>query len=86
MDEEKRYSRQLLGRKVVTKNGKVFGEVNNLIFEIRTGELLQMALRNPTSYAEGLDLERTKQNEVLVPFSAVVALGDFVVVAEEDII
>ena len=86
MDEEKRYSRQLLGRKVVTKNGKVFGEVNNLIFEIRTGELLQMALRNPASYAEGLDLERTKQNEVLVPFSAVVALGDFVVVAEEDII
>lgn len=86
MDEEKRYSRQLIGKKVVTKSGKVFGEVSNMIFEIRTGEILQMTLKNVTGYCEGLDLERTKQNEVLVPYSAVVALGDFVVVAEEDII
>ena len=57
-----------------------------MIFEIRTGEILQMTLKNVTGYCEGLDLERTKQNEVLVPYSAVVALGDFVVVAEEDII
>ncbi|MBI2148711.1 PRC-barrel domain-containing protein [Candidatus Woesearchaeota archaeon] len=86
MDEEKRSSKQLIGKKVVTKSGKVFGEVNNLIFETKTGELLQLSLRNATPYCEGLDLERTKQNEVLVPFSAVVALGDFIVVAEEEMI
>lgn len=86
MDEEKRYSRHLMGKKVVTKSGKVFGEVKNLTFEVRTGELLQLVLKNTTGYCEGLDLERTKQNEVLVPYSAVVALGDFVVVAEEDIL
>jgi len=86
MDDEKRYSRHLIGKKVVTKSGKVFGEVNNVIFETRTGELLQLSLRNATGYCEGLDLERTKQGEVLVPYSAVVALGDFVVVAEEEII
>ncbi|HLC85786.1 MAG TPA: PRC-barrel domain-containing protein [Candidatus Nanoarchaeia archaeon] len=86
MDEEKRYSRHLMGKKVVTKSGKVFGEVKNLTFEVRTGEILQLVLKNTTGYCEGLDLERTKQNEVLVPYSAVVALGDFVVVAEEDIL
>ncbi len=86
MDDEKRYSKQLIGRKVVTKSGKVFGEVNNVIFDIKTGELLQLSLRNTTGYCEGLDLERTKQGEVLVPYSAVVALGDFIVVAEEEII
>ncbi len=86
MDEEKRNSKQLIGKKVVTKSGKVFGEINNLIFETKTGEILQLSLRNTTSYCEGLDLERTKQNEVLVPYSAVVALGDFVVVAEEEMI
>ena len=86
MDEDRRHSRHLLGKKVVTKTGKVFGEVNNIVFETRTGELLQLALRNTTSYCEGLDLEKTKQGEVLLPYSAVVALGDFVVVAEEEII
>ena len=86
MDDERRNSRHLIGKKVVTKTGKVFGEVNNIIFETRTGELLQLALKNTTSYCEGLDLEKTKQNEVLVPYSSVVALGDFVVIAEEEII
>ena len=86
MDDEKRYSKQIIGKKVVTKSGKVFGEVNNLIFDIKTGELLQLSLRNTTGYCEGLDLEKTKQGEVLVPYTAVVALGDFIVIAEEEII
>jgi len=86
MDDEKRYSRQIIGKKIVSRSGKVFGEVNNLMFEIRTGEVLQLVLRNPTGYCEGLDLEKTKQGEILIPYSAVVALGDFVVVAEEEII
>ena len=86
MDDEKKYSKHLIGKKVVTKSGKVFGEVNNLIFEVRTGEVLQLVLRNTTGYCEGLDLERTKQNEILLPYTAVVALGDFIVVAEEEII
>ena len=84
--DEKTTSKQIIGKKVVTKSGKVFGEVSNLVFETRTGEILQISLRNTTGYCEGLDLERTKQGEILVPYSAVVALGDFIVVAEEEII
>ena len=86
MDEEKRNSRQMIGKKVVTKSGKVFGEVSNLVFETKTGEILQLALRNATGYCEGLDLERTKQGEILIPYSALVAFGDFIVVAEEEMI
>jgi sporulation protein YlmC with PRC-barrel domain len=41
---------------------------------------------NPTSYIEKLELEKTKEGNILVPFSAVIAVGDFVVLAEEDII
>ena len=33
-----------------------------------------------------LELEKTKEGESLIPFSAVIAMGDFLVVAEEDII
>jgi sporulation protein YlmC with PRC-barrel domain len=86
VEDDKRYSKQLLGKTVVTKSGKRFGEVGNLTFETRTGELIQIILKNPTSYAEGLDLEKTQSGESTVPYSAVIAIGDFVVVAEDEIV
>jgi len=86
VDEEKKYSKQIIGKVVVTKNGKRFGEVGNITFETRTGELIQIILRSPTSYAEGLELEKDKNGSLLIPYSAVIAVGDFVVVSEEDII
>ena len=85
-EDEKKYSRQLMGKIVVSKTGKRFGEVADITFETRTGELLQIVLRNPTGYTEGLELERSPNGELLIPFSSVMAVGDFVVVAEEDII
>jgi sporulation protein YlmC with PRC-barrel domain len=84
--EEKRTSRSLLGKTVVTKSGKKFGTVGNISFESRTGELMQIILSNPTSYIDHLDIEQDKQGNWLVPFSSVIAVGDFVVVAEEDIV
>lgn len=85
-EEDKKYSKQIIGRLVVSKTGKRFGEVADLTFETRTGELLNIIIKNPTSYCEGLDLEKTKSNQTMIPFSAVMAIGDFVVVAEEDIV
>ena len=85
-EDEKKYSKQLMSRVVVSKTGKRFGEVGDIQFETRTGELLQIVLKNPTGYTEGLELERNKAGELIIPFSAVIAVGDFVVVAEEDII
>jgi len=85
-EEDKKYSKQLLGKTVVSKTGKRFGEVADIIFEARTGELLQVVLKNPTTYTRDLELETNKSGELLIPFSAVIALGDFMVVAEEDII
>ena len=85
-EEEKRYAKQIVGKLVVSKTGKRFGEVSDLSFETRTGELLHIIIKNPTSYCEGLELEKTKTNNFLIPFSSVMAIGDFVVVAEEDFI
>lgn len=86
VQDDKKYSRQLLGKTVVTKSGKKFGEIGNLTFETRTGELLQLVLKNPTNYIDNLNLEQDDKGRWVVPFSAVMAVGDFVVVAEEDII
>jgi sporulation protein YlmC with PRC-barrel domain len=84
--KEKSYSKELLGKTIVSKSGKKFGEVGDLIFEAGSGELIHILLRNPTSYTEKMELEKTKDNSILIPFSAVIASGDFIVVAEEDII
>lgn len=84
--DDKNFSKQLIGKTVVSKTGKRFGEVGDLVFETNSGELIHMLLVNPTQYAKKLELEKTKQGEPLIPFSAVIAVGDFMVVAEEDIV
>ncbi len=45
-----------------------------------------MVLVNPTQYAAKLELEKDKEGHVLIPFSAVIAIGDYMVIADEDII
>ncbi len=85
-EEEKKFSKQLIGKTVVSKTGKRFGEVGDILFETRSGELIHLVLVNPTTYIEKLDLERDSNNNSLIPFSAVVAMGDFLVIGEEDII
>ncbi len=85
MPDDKKYSKHLLGKTVVTKSGKKFGEVANLTFETRTGELMHIIIRNPTPYIDVLNLEKDKRGNWLIPFSAVVAVGDFVVISEEDV-
>ena len=85
-EEDKKFSKQLIGKTVVSKTGKRFGEVGDIIFETRSGELIHMVLKNPTSYTQKLELEKDKEGSILIPFSAVIAVGDFMVIAEEDII
>ncbi|MDP3765328.1 MAG: PRC-barrel domain-containing protein [Nanoarchaeota archaeon] len=85
-EEDKKYSKQLLGKTVVSKTGKRFGEVGDLVFETRSGELIHLVLHNPTPYTAKLELERDSDGHILIPFSAVIAVGDFMVIAEEDII
>ncbi|NQV91287.1 PRC-barrel domain-containing protein [Candidatus Woesearchaeota archaeon] len=86
VEKDKVYSKELIGKTIVSKSGKKFGHVGDLIFEVGSGELIHILLRNPTSYTDRLELEKTKDGQILIPYSAVIASGDFIVVAEEDII
>ena len=85
-EEDKKYSKDMLAKTVVSKTGKRFGDVGDIIFETRSGELIHLVLSNPTPYTEKLELEKDKEGNILIPFSAVIATGDFMVVSEEDII
>lgn len=82
---EKKPLKEIIGRLVVTKEGKRLGFVADITFEARTGELIQIILKEPTIYTRNLNLEKTSHDEILVPYNSIIAIGDFVVVSEEDL-
>ncbi len=77
---------EIIGKLVVTKEGKRLGMVKDITFETRTGELIQVVVKDPTPYAKNLNIEKTKNKEALIPYNAIIAIGDFVVVSEEDLL
>ncbi len=71
---------------VVTKEGKRLGFVKDLTFETNSGELINIVVKDATAYTRNLNLEKIGSNEHLIPYSAIIAIGDFVIVSEEDLI
>ena len=83
---DKKPFKSLLQKQVVTKEGKRLGTVKDITFETKTGELIHVVLKDLTPYTANLSLERTKEKEALIPYNSVIAIGDFVVVSEEDLV
>lgn len=83
---ERALANEVIGKTVVSKAGKTFGQVGDLIFETRTGELIYLLLKGATGHADSFDIEKDSNGVPQVPFSAVMAIGDFVVIAEEDLV
>jgi len=86
MQMEKTPFKGLLGKMIVTKEGKRLGFVKDITFETRSGELINIVVKDSTAYTKNLNLERTSSNELLLPYNAIIAIGDFVIVSEEDLI
>ena len=86
MQENKNVFSGLLGKMIVTKEGKRLGFVKDITFETKSGELINLTVKDSTPYTKNLNLETTKSNELLIPYSAIIAIGDFVIVSEEDLI
>lgn len=82
---EKRPLKEIIGKLVVTKEGKRLGIVKDITFETRTGELIQIVLKDPTPYTRNLNLEVSSAKEVLISYNTIIAIGDFVVISEEDL-
>ena len=76
----------IIGKMIITKEGKRLGFIKDITFETTSGELIHIIVKDPTAYTKNLNLERTKFNELLIPFSAIIAKGDYVIVSEEDLI
>jgi sporulation protein YlmC with PRC-barrel domain len=83
---EKKPHREILNKAVVTKEGRRLGIIKDITFETRTGELIHLVIRDITPYANQLNLEKSQDRELLIPYNSIIAIGDFVVVSEEDLI
>ena len=86
MSGEKNPFSALLGKMIVTKEGKRLGFVKDVLFETRSGELINLIIKDPTPYTKNLNLERSSSKDLLIPYSAIIAMGDFMIVSEEDLI
>ena len=84
-EDDKRLSKEIIGKMVVSKTGKKFGMVGDVTFETKSGELIHIVLTNATPYSTKLELEKDSQGNILIPYSSVQAIGDFLVIAEEEI-
>ena len=82
---DKKALRDIIGKLIVTKEGKRLGIVQDITFETRTGELIHLVVKDPTPYTRSINLEKTEDNETLIPYNSIIAIGDFVVVSEEDL-
>ncbi len=84
-EEIQKHSRTLLGKVIVSKEGRKFGEVGDIRFDPRTGELIDILIAKPTDYSRSI-IAGDKSGVFRVPFSAVISVGDFLIVSEEDIV
>ena len=82
---EKKPLKDVVGKLVVTKEGKRLGLVKDVTFETNTGELIQIVLKDATTYTKNLNLESSVGKDVMLPYNSIIAIGDFVVVSEEDL-
>ncbi len=86
MQGDKNPYSSVVGKMIVTKEGKRLGFVKDITFETKSGELISLVVRDATPYTRNLNLEKASGSELLVPHNSIIAIGDFVIVSEEDLI
>jgi sporulation protein YlmC with PRC-barrel domain len=74
------FAGSVAGKEIVNIDGAVLGEMENLVFDLSSGQIVDLVIK-PDS-----NLPRQKYREegkfVLIPFSSVVAVKDYIVVDE----
>jgi sporulation protein YlmC with PRC-barrel domain len=75
------YARSLAGKEIVTMGGTVLGELENIILDPETGKLIDLLVKPDSE----LDPARYRKEGklILVSFSSVCALKDYIVVDEK---
>lgn len=87
MVEQKVRAGDIVGKTIISEEtGRKFGIVSNIDFVTESGELLNLIVEQPTRYLSDLNLKSDEKGRLLIPFSAVKSIGDFVIVSENELI
>lgn len=79
--------KDLIGKVVVSEeSGRKFGVVGDVKFITESGELMNIVVVEPTKHTSDLQIAQDERGRILIPFSAVKSVGDFVIIAEKDIV
>lgn len=79
--------KDIIGKVIVSEEtGRKFGIVGDMNFVSESGELLNLVLVEPTKHIGDLALEKDEQSRLLIPFSSVRSVGDFVIISEKEIV
>jgi sporulation protein YlmC with PRC-barrel domain len=74
------FSGSIAGKEIVNINGMVLGDLEDVIFDVQTGKLVDLLVK------PNKELNRMKYREdgrfVLIPFGSVVAIKDYIVIDE----
>jgi len=83
----KNRAKDLIGKTIVSEEtGRKFGIVGDLSFASDSGELLHVVLVEPTKHTTDLALEKDENSRLLIPFSSVKSVGDYVIISEKEIV
>jgi sporulation protein YlmC with PRC-barrel domain len=84
---DKLRAKEMVGKVIVSEDtGRKFGVVGDVNFITESGELMNIIVSEPTKQALDLKLAEDDKGRMLIPFSAVRSVGDFIIVAEKDIV
>jgi len=79
-------TKEMIGKVIVSgETGKKFGVVGDVAFITESGELMNIVVAEPTKQAADMSLHEDERGRVMIPFSAVKNIGEFVIVSETDI-
>jgi sporulation protein YlmC with PRC-barrel domain len=74
------FSGSIAGKEIVNIDGMVLGDLEDVIFDVQTGKLVDLLVK------PNKELNRVKYREdgrfVLIPFGSVVAIKDYIVIDE----
>lgn len=85
--ENKVRAKNVIGKTIVSEEtGKKYGLVNNVDFITESGELLNIVVEGASKSLLDLNLKVDDKGRVLIPFSAVRSIGDFVIVSENELV
>ena len=87
MAESRVRAADIVGKTLISEEtGRKFGVVSNIDFITESGELLNIVVEQPTKHLSDLNLKTDERGKVMVPFSAVKSIGDFVIISENELI